>query len=103
MMEGQLKLRRQDDVPDHLHCKFGRWYYGEAARQYSHLPAFKAIASQHEKVHTMAKQIVHAYNNGQQQQAKELYRQFIDITDTVIKLLDDLEVQINQQKKVVTV
>lgn len=43
----------------HLHCRFGRWYYGQAPAELRERPVFHAMGSEHERLHLVATRLLH--------------------------------------------
>ncbi|WP_085444479.1 methyl-accepting chemotaxis protein [Magnetofaba australis] len=57
-------VAKDDHFPDARTCDFGKWYYGEGAEKLQNIAGFTELGTLHEKVHTLAKEIVdHAVNN----------------------------------------
>ena len=55
------------------------------------LPAYRAIAGPHERIHSLARDAVAAFNNGNPQQAQSILREMQGISQQIIGLLDQME------------
>jgi len=54
-----LPLDLNDLAEDaHLNCRFGRWYYQQAAAELQATPAFMAVGSEHERLHRIAARVL---------------------------------------------
>ena len=71
VISGQLKLEGSQ-LPDHHNCRFGKWYDTEGAAKYGNQQNFKDLVRPHEKVHSLAKEVVSAYKSGDSHKAKTL-------------------------------
>ncbi len=89
MMMGRSGLRN-DEVSDHHHCRFGKWYYTEGVAQYGHLETFRAIEEPHGEVHRIAKEAVTLFNSGRKQEAERLIDDLDTPTEEVLELLEKL-------------
>ncbi|MEW6051529.1 MAG: methyl-accepting chemotaxis protein [Candidatus Zixiibacteriota bacterium] len=57
-------------VLTHRECQFGKWYYSEGQKKYSHLNGFASIEDYHKRVHQSANQAVEALKAGNKDQAR---------------------------------
>jgi len=92
-IEAVLKGKLQQDgasLSTHHTCRFGKWYDGEGKQLCGHLKSFKAIDGPHERVHTVARQVVDAVNSGNLQQARKLFPQLGDLSMQIISLLAEI-------------
>ena len=80
-----------DQVVDHRSCDFGKWYFGKGSDMYGHMETFRRIDDQHQKVHSMAREITELVQKGEQAAARNLNRQFLRVTDSLFEALDLLE------------
>jgi methyl-accepting chemotaxis protein len=80
-------------------CRFGKWYDGEGNGLCGHLPSFRAISSPHERIHSLARQVVDAVNAGKMDQASQLFPQLKDLSREIISLLSEIRREFDQQKK----
>jgi methyl-accepting chemotaxis protein len=94
--------RRQDgaSLSTHRTCRFGKWYFSEGKVLCGQLRSYLAIDAPHEKVHTVARQIVDAVNSGNQQLAESLFPQLRDLSRQIMQLLDDLRCECESSQRV---
>jgi methyl-accepting chemotaxis protein len=88
-----LKGTRQKDgasLPTNHTCRFGKWYDNEGQILCGHLKSFKAIKTPHEKVHSVARQVVDAVNSGNMLTAQNLFPQLQDLSSQIVELLIDI-------------
>lgn len=89
MVVGRASLN-PNELADHQHCRLGKWYFGdmdEAVRQH---PAYGAMNSPHEKVHTLGIAAARAYNDHNLDEALNLVEQIEEPSLLVQKYLDEL-------------
>jgi methyl-accepting chemotaxis protein len=90
---------RQDGVTistNHT-CRFGKWYDKEGMNLCGHLPSYRAINTPHERIHSIARQVVDAVNSGNIQQAEKLFPQLAELSQQIITLLGDIRREFEQQ------
>ncbi|MBF7083029.1 CZB domain-containing protein [Desulfallas sp. Bu1-1] len=46
------------NVVTHTECNFGRWYFGEGAKHFGHLPSWKALDGPHRLVHSVGNDLM---------------------------------------------
>ena len=80
-------------MKDHYSCSFGKWYYGEGKGLCGSLPSFKAIETPHEKIHSLAKDVVKACNSGESERAENIYREMNKLLDSMGTLLDGIRLE----------
>ncbi len=80
-------------------CRFGKWYDGDGKTLCGELPSFKAISAPHDKIHTMARQVVDAANAGNLDQAEQLFPQLVTLSRQIVALLDDIKHESSRQRK----
>ena len=70
------------DIADdaHHHCRFGQWYYGTPPQALRDHPAFKAIGTEHRRMHQVASRLLLASVN-ESLGAPQDYDNFINFTD----------------------
>ena len=96
-----LQGKRQQDgssLSTHHTCRFGMWYDNEGQKLCGHLRSFRAINAPHEKVHTVARQVVDAVNAGNLQQAQNLFPQLKDLSRQIIVLLEEMRSEFEHSK-----
>ncbi len=95
MLAGKLSLSPSGIVAHH-DCEFGQWYFSDGKDKYGQNSVFKAIDSQHEKVHETAREIARLFNDGEKEKARDLFSEFKGITDKLFDMLDELEEEIKR-------
>ena len=76
---------------DSHNCRFGMWYDTEGTELFGHLATFKTLALPHERIHTLAKDIVNEVNAGDKNTAKSLYNEFEKFTRLMHEGIDAIE------------
>ena len=92
MLEAVLAGRRQitvDEIPDHLHCDFGRWYAGDG-QVFAGEPIFQDLGIHHSQVHVVAREVVTLWNGGNRAGAEARYKDFLKAKEAMFKGLDAL-------------
>ncbi len=77
-------------VASHRECRLGKWYYGEGAKTYGHVPAFARLEPVHEQVHTLGKRAVERYRTGERKEAIADVEAIGPLSEQVVQLLDEL-------------
>ncbi len=78
-----------DQAVSHTECDFGRWYYGDGAQICSHQPILKGLEVPHERMHKLIGLIVEANQNGNKQQAEVYYQEVCELSDTIVKGMEE--------------
>jgi len=84
-----VKIPREELV-SHRQCALGQWYYSFGTQNYGHLAEFRAIEPPHEKLHTIARQIVDCIDRGDKSQAERLLEQVRGVSKEIVSGLDRL-------------
>ncbi len=101
-VEEVLKGGRQQDgskLSTNHTCRFGKWYDTEGMKLCGHLASFRSISTPHEKIHSVARQVVDAVNAGNMQQAEQLFPQLVDLSRQIVSLLADIRREFDHQSK----
>ncbi|BCS98947.1 hypothetical protein DSLASN_45790 [Desulfoluna limicola] len=77
------------EVTSHTECDFGKWYFGEG-KVFASEGAYQDMGIWHEKVHSVAREIVSMYNAGKKVEARRKMSDFIQAKERMFSLLDDL-------------
>ncbi len=80
-------------MKDHYSCSFGKWYYGEGKGLCGNGTSFKAIETPHEKIHSLAKDVVTACNSGDRERAEKIFREMDGLLDSMGTLLDGIRTE----------
>ncbi|TAN44033.1 MAG: HAMP domain-containing protein [Nitrospirae bacterium] len=89
-LKGDLRLD-PEQLPTHHTCRFGKWYDDQGRQMCGTLPSFKAVDVPHEKVHSMAKEILRAHYSGDIKRAEKLFKEAEDTSDEIVSLLDGIK------------
>ena len=89
-LDGKATLSMEEAV-SHRDCKFGKWYYSDGLRDFSHLHGIQAVEKPHEELHELIRVIIDLKNNGRIAEAEEAYRQVDSISSTIVNYLDEAE------------
>jgi methyl-accepting chemotaxis protein len=98
VLQGNRKQNGSTLSTNHT-CRFGKWYDNEGKELCGHLPSYRAISAPHERIHTVARQVVDAVNSGSMQQAEQLFPQLADLSHQIISLLVEIRREFDQQIK----
>ncbi|HEB67352.1 MAG TPA: hypothetical protein ENI93_05345 [Gammaproteobacteria bacterium] len=82
-----------DEAVSHRHCKFGKWYYSEGLANYGNIPAMREVERPHEELHEMIRTIIEYKERGQMDQAEQAYQYVSNISDEIVRLMDEAERQ----------
>jgi len=77
-------------VANHHDCRLGKWYDTLGKELYGTQPAFKEMAVPHEQVHSLGRQAVERYNNGDRAGAIADVEAIAPLSEQVVDLLDRL-------------
>ena len=89
MVVGRATLN-PDELADHMHCRLGKWYFGDQDAAVKAHPAYSAINPPHEKVHSLGIAAARAYNEHNLDEAINLIEQIEEPSLEVQKYLDEL-------------
>ncbi|MBW7856717.1 MAG: cache domain-containing protein [Leptonema sp. (in: Bacteria)] len=91
-LSGESDLQ-PEDLANHRHCRFGKWYFSEGVEKCGHLQVFKDIDTPHNLVHKLGRDAVSLYRSGQKEQAIAAYMQAEDQSHNIISLIEELKKQ----------
>ncbi len=83
---GSAKLT-ESSLPDMNNSRFGKWYNGEGMEALGHLGSYKALAGTHQKIHSLAREIIASVDK-KDGRAAALYK---DLTALVTRIQADME------------
>ncbi len=84
-----VKELTPEEVTSHIECDFGKWYFGPGQIFASH-QEFNEMGIWHEKVHTIARNVVALCAKGEAEKAKPLLDDFQEAKENLFRLLDSL-------------
>lgn len=79
-----------DQMIDHHQCDFGQWYESSDAHVLKGSPHFGPIGHHHEAVHTLARQIVACFENGEEERARTMMAEFEHSRESLFEAIDQL-------------
>jgi methyl-accepting chemotaxis protein len=89
-LKGDVRLD-PGKMPDHHTCRFGKWYENAGRQQCGSLPSYRAISQPHERIHTLAREVVSTYTNGDAQSAEKIYAEMKGLSLEINQHLDELK------------
>lgn len=81
---------KASEVPDHHHCRLGKWYDAVALPQIKSLPAFARLLEPHRRVHAAAKAALTAHAAEDMSAALGALTELNDASHEVLAVLDEL-------------
>ena len=87
------------EVPDHHHCRLGKWYDHVDNPSICSHAVFKALDEPHVEVHAAAKRALEAHERGDSEKALEHLRELDVASEAVLKGLDDLSHALSDELK----
>lgn len=60
MVWGNIELKSAD-VAEYVHCRLGRWYFGEGKEKYGNLPEYQRLGTVHEQFHKLCAATIDAH------------------------------------------
>jgi len=78
-------------VGNHHDCRLGRWAEGPETTKLRTNATFLKLSAPHERVHELARQAAHAYNQGNMNEAEKLLDQMSQSSQDVVGLLNELQ------------
>jgi len=86
-LTGDLKLDPAK-MPDHHGCRFGKWYDSDGVQACGTNASFRAVESPHQRIHSLGREAVAAYDRGDSDQAKQIYAEIEQISESIGGLLE---------------
>lgn len=90
MQTGGVTIRLHE-IPTHLTCSLGRWYYGIGKQEFGDNKEFLAIEAQHEKFHHLLNEFVETYSSYGATKSQEVLNQLHVVSTNVANSLDQLK------------
>ncbi|NLS55899.1 methyl-accepting chemotaxis protein [Hafnia alvei] len=90
-------ILQQDEVAEvnsHTDCRLGKWFYGDAGREFSHLSSFAQLEAPHAEVHRSGREALVAFRAGDDPHLKASLATMEHASTLVIKRIDELLLQI---------
>jgi methyl-accepting chemotaxis protein len=89
-LDGRESLTLNEAV-SHKHCVLGKWYYSEGLEHYGSIQAMRDLEQPHEELHKLIRSIIEQKEQGQMQQAEQLYQKVGPLSERILQLLDTVE------------
>ncbi|WP_321491994.1 methyl-accepting chemotaxis protein [uncultured Desulfobacter sp.] len=93
MLSGKQEDIRMDQLIDHRHCDFGKWYFGPGMEKYGKSPDYQKLGEIHEKVHETGGQVAKLFKEGNINEAHDIFKTYGTVSRQLFDLLDGLEKQ----------
>ena len=87
---------KTDEVPDHHHCRLGKWYDALQKPEYKALPAYARLVEPHQRVHAAGKAALAAHAAGKNEEAYEAMDKLNEASVEVLALLEELSIGIGE-------
>jgi len=97
-----LSMNKQAEFPDHYHCRLGQWYQGIGAERFGKTPSFKAMDSNHARVHeSVFKNIVFVQDGTvlKNDNPKRILQNFSAMEDASDKLFHELDSMLDEYEE----
>jgi methyl-accepting chemotaxis protein len=94
-LDGKGGLTKEQAV-SHRHCVLGKWYYGEGAKNFGHLPTMKEVEGPHADLHALINLIVDLNDAGKRSDAERAFEEIGPLSERIVSLLDDIEKVISE-------
>ena len=94
-----LSENQADTLPNHLNCRFGKWYSGEGKEQFGDTKAFKSIDKPHENLHNKINANMNFVKEGNAynpSNSKEIIENFKSMEASSVELFAHLESMIKE-------
>ncbi|MCS7164490.1 MAG: methyl-accepting chemotaxis protein [Thermodesulfovibrio sp.] len=78
-------------LADYRACGIGKWYYSEEGKKFKDLPGFIEFEDVHRACHSLAKDVILAYNAGDYERAKKLFEEAKKNNERLHMILDQLK------------
>ncbi len=95
-LDGKETLTASHAV-SHKDCDLGKWLYADGLKMYGDIPQMMEMEDVHEKMHGYIGDIIRQYNEGNKQQAEQLFQSVVNCSDTVVGCLTHVENEIRNR------
>ena len=89
---GRTSLQAHD-LPDHQHCRLGKWYLAARDGSIGRLPSFARLDTPHAAVHEFGKRALELKSRGDQDAAFDEIQRMETASQAVLTILDELSEQ----------
>jgi len=91
VMQNGGELIPQKDIPTHMSCSLGRWYYGIGKQEFGQFKEFVEVEVQHTKFHELLNSFVLTFSSQGSGKAQATVEQLRTVSTNVVNSLDKLK------------
>ncbi len=91
-------LEDENPVVSHTECPVGKWIYQHALKTYIDLPELIELEKVHERIHSVARELLNFYKNGKIEEARSGLDKMESVAEELILLLHKVESKISVNK-----
>lgn len=97
MIEGKEQIK-PEEFTDHKACRLGKWYYAVdiSVQSAGFRSTYTDLESPHERLHSIAANVIREYNNGNKKEALRYYKECLPISNEIVSRLDLLQKEIQE-------
>ena len=96
-LRGDMRIDA-NQLPDHHHCRFGKWYDNEGRALCGSFQSYRDIDAPHARIHALAKEAIAAHDRGDARKADEIFVQMKQISLTIAGHLDAIKSSCGRSK-----
>ena len=91
-------LENESQVVSHTDCPVGKWIYEHALTTYIDLPEIIELEKVHERIHSVARELLNLYKNGKVKEARNGLNKMESVGEELILMLNKVESKISADK-----
>ena len=97
MLEGKENIQ-PEEFTDHTKCRLGKWYFSLEVNQYNSnfIDLYEKLNAPHEKLHSLAAQVIRLNNGGDNEKAFEKYEECLPLSLEIVKTLESMMAEIGK-------
>lgn len=96
-LNGDTSALTKEVACSHHACALGKWYDNEGKRKYGDMRSFNALNAPHAQLHSVIKEVLDAYEQGERSTAERLYEKIEPLSHQVVSHIEQLEREINTE------
>ena len=89
-LDGAKSLTHEEAV-SHRDCALGKWLYSRGLADYGHIDEMKVMETEHEKLHSVIREIIDLKHRGNDTQAETRYQDIEALSGRIVALLKAVE------------
>ena len=89
-LDGRLDLD-ENEVTSDRNCQFGKWYFGQGGKAYSHIDEMRQVQQPHAEFHRLVGEIVRHKKAGEMDKARQAFEELDTVSGRIMDLLDAIE------------